>query len=40
MNKVIGMVHIPGVNDESFKAFIEKVNSQPKETTNLWLQLP
>lgn len=38
--KRVGMVHIKGVNDEQYKAYIEKVNSKPKTSNHLWLQLP
>ena len=38
--KPIGMIHIKGVNDEQYKKYIERVNSKPKTSNNLWLQLP
>ena len=36
--KVIGMVHLPGVNDKAYKEFIKKQKPTPK--SNLNLQLP
>ena len=36
--KVIGMIHIPGVNDE---AYANHINSLPKpKGNNLWYHLP
>ena len=36
--KIVGMIHIPGVNDEAYDTYI---NSLPIiEDNNLWYQLP
>ena len=42
MNKLkrLGMVHIPGVNDRSYREYLKRVKSQPKTSNNLWSQLP
>ena len=37
-NKVIGMIHIPGVNDKAYAEFIKKQKKVVK--SNLNLQLP
>lgn len=36
--KVLGMVHIPGVNDEAYNAYIDNLPSI--ESNNLWYTLP
>ena len=36
--KMLGMIHIPGVNDEAFAEFISK--QSPVVKSNLNLQLP
>ena len=36
--KTLGMIHLPGINDEAYAAYI---NSLPLiEDNNLWYQLP
>ena len=36
--KTLGMIHIPGVNDEAYTAYID--NLPLIEDNNLWYQLP
>ena len=37
--KPIGMLHLKGVNDKGYTKYKDELNSKPKETNNLWLQL-
>lgn len=36
--KTIGMIHIPGVNDEAYATYIN--SSSSIESNNLWFTLP
>jgi hypothetical protein len=36
--KIVGMMHIPGVNDEAYAAYIN--NLPIVESNNLWYTLP
>lgn len=36
--KIVGMIHIPGVNDEAYATYINSLSSI--ESNNLWYTLP
>jgi len=36
--KILGMIHIPGVNDEAYATYINSLPSM--ESSNLWFTLP
>jgi rhamnogalacturonyl hydrolase YesR len=38
--KPLGMVHIPGVNDEAWKQFLIKQEQTKQVKSNLWYHLP
>lgn len=39
--KVVGMVHIPGKNDEQWKEFLDRNKKEEQQVrSNLWYQLP
>lgn len=37
--KIVGMIHIPGVNDEAYATYINNLSSSI-ESNNLWFTLP
>lgn len=37
--KSIGMIHLPGVNDEAYATYINNLSSI-EDNNNLWYQLP
>lgn len=36
--KTIGMIHLPGINDEAYATYINNLSSM--ESNNLWYTLP